>query len=187
MNTRSPFSFLHRLAAQMPRPPRAPQWLVKGTQQRLVLLLNHVLQQEPVAMQRLQRQSGRVARVQWRSLYMALQVTPAGLLDLAPEGAHADLQAWLTQESPLELARGALSGERPGIRIEGDVQLAADIQWLAEHLRWDLEDDVARLVGDVPAHAMASAVRRVLDALRGFAGGRRSFDDAGNALTERRL
>ncbi|QEA14063.1 SCP2 sterol-binding domain-containing protein [Comamonas flocculans] len=179
MNTRSPFSFLHRLAAQMPRPPRAPQWLVKGTQQRLVLLLNHVLQQEPVAMQRLQRQSGRVARVQWRSLYMALQVTPAGLLDLAPEGAHADLQVWLTQESPLELARGALAGERPEIRIEGDVQLAADIQWLAQNLRWDIEDDLARLLGDTTAHLLAGAAQRVLAALRGFVARARPHAGAG--------
>ncbi|QXL85459.1 hypothetical protein [Comamonas sp. NLF-1-9] len=168
MNTRSPFSFLHRLVAQLPRPPRAPQWLVKGTQHRLVLLLNHVLQQEPAAMQRLQRQGGRVARLHWRSLHMALQVTPAGLLDLAPEGARADLQAWFTQTAPLELARGALAGERPEIRIEGDVQLAADIQWLAQNLRWDIEEDLARLLGDTPAHLLAGGAQQVLAALRRF-------------------
>jgi ubiquinone biosynthesis protein UbiJ len=38
------------------------------------------------------RQAGRVARVQWRSLSMALLVTPAGLLDLAPLGATPDLR-----------------------------------------------------------------------------------------------
>jgi hypothetical protein len=33
------------------------------------------------------------------------------------------------------------------VRIDGDVQFAGDIQWLADNLRWDIEDDLARLVG----------------------------------------
>lgn len=186
----SPFSFLNGLLERLPSPlalPQPPQWLVHELQHRLVLLLNHVLQQEPQAMERLRPHAGRVALVQWRQFSLALAATPAGLLDLAPADARADLRVECTAASPLTLAQGALRGERPSIRIEGDVQLAADIQWLAEHLRWDLEEDLARLVGDVPAHAFAGAARRVLDALRGFVGGaRRSFDDAGNQLSERR-
>ena len=186
MPTQSPFSFLHALKQRLPTGPQPPQWLVHEVQQRVVLLLNHLLAQEPQAMERLLAHAGRVARVQWRAFSIALAATPAGLVDLASEGARADLRVELTEASPLALAQGALRGDKAAIRIEGDVQLAADIQWLAEHLRWDLEEDLARLVGDVPAHAVASTARRVIDALRGFVGKRRSFDDAGNALSERR-
>ena len=56
------------------------------------------------------------------------------------------------------------------MRIAGDVQLAADINWLVEHVRWDLEEDLSRLIGDAPAHAMGEAVRRMVQALRQFAG-----------------
>jgi len=172
MKPRSPFSWLHEWTQRLPGPPAAPDWLVQGVQDRLVLWVNHVLMQEPQAMQRLARQRGRVARVQWRGFFMALQVTPAGLLDLAPTGAVVDLRVELIQASPFGLAREALAGERPAIRIEGDVQLASDIQWLAEKLRWDVEEDLARMVGDEPAHAIASAARRVHVALRRFVGGR---------------
>ena len=40
---------------------------------------------------------------------------------------------------------------------------------LADHLRWDVEEDLARLLGDVPAHAVASAGRALAAALRQFA------------------
>ena len=43
-------------------------------------------------MDRLVRQKGRVARVQWRVYSLALVITPAGLFNLAPEAAVPDLQ-----------------------------------------------------------------------------------------------
>jgi ubiquinone biosynthesis protein UbiJ len=39
-------------------------------------------------------------------------------------------------------------------------------QWLADNLRWDIEEDLSRVLGDVPAHALAQAARRVLQGLR---------------------
>ena len=61
-----------------------------------------------------------------------------------------------------------MRGDKPTIRIQGDVQLAGEIQWLADHVRWDIEEDLARLVGDGPAHALASMARRVVQALASF-------------------
>ena len=173
MATQSPFSFLQgalgplveRLATNGPQPP---EWFVQEVQHRLVLLLNHVLQQEPEAMQRLVRQQGRVARVAWRQFHLALRVTPAGLFDLAPEGSVPDLQFEVTESSPFAIAQAALAGEKPAIRIAGDVQFAAELNWLADNLRWDAEEDLARLVGDAPAHAACQAARRAADALRAF-------------------
>jgi len=172
MATQSPFSFLGSVIERIVTGPQPPQWLVHEVQHRVVLLLNHVLMQESAAMQRLVAQRGRVARVQWRHFYMALQITPAGLFDIAPEGMTPDLRLEVTQASPLELAQTALRGERPAVRIDGDVQFAGDIQWLADNLRWDLEEDLARLLGDVPAHTLASVARGAVQALRGFVQGR---------------
>ncbi|NBO03125.1 MAG: hypothetical protein EBV16_02915, partial [Betaproteobacteria bacterium] len=49
------------------------------------------------------------------------------------------------------------------------VQLAAEVNWLIDHVRWDPEEDLARLIGDAPAHTLAQTARRVVDALRQFA------------------
>ena len=170
MATQSPFSFLEGLFERVAAGPQPPQWAVHEVQQRLVLFLNHVLMQEQEAMDRLVRQSGRVARVQWRIYSMALQITPAGLFNLAPEGAVPDLQLEVTETSPLALAQTALRGDKPAIRIEGDVQFAAEINWLVDHVRWDVEEDLARVIGDVPAHTLAQVARRAAQALRAFVG-----------------
>lgn len=169
--TQSPVSFLDDLFDRVGRVLQPPPWVVEELQRRLVLLLNHVLQQEPEAQARLKRQAGRLVEAHWRGFHMRLQATPAGLLDLGAPAVQPDLTLTLTEESPLALAQSALRGDQPPVRIAGDVQLAAEVQWLIDHVRWDLEEDLSRLVGDAPAHAMGQAVRGIADAVRRFAGG----------------
>ena len=172
MATQSPFSFLSGLAARGLAGPQLPAWMVSEIHQRLVLFLNHVLMQEPEAMERLLRQKGRVARMQWRQYSLALSITPAGLFNVAPEDAEPDLLLEIAEPSPLVLAQAALRGDKPAIRIKGDVQLAAEINWLADNVQWDAEEDLARLIGDVPAHTLGRVVRTAIQALRQFVGAR---------------
>lgn len=168
MATSSPFSFLDQLfdkASSVLKPPPA---VVREVQQRLVLLLNHVLMQEPEAMARLARQSQRSAQMQWREFTIDLMATPAGLLDLAPPGLRADLLLTVEESSPLSLIGKTIAGEKPGVRIEGDVQLAAEVNWLVDHVRWDIEEDLSRVMGDVAAHRLASIGREGAKALKLF-------------------
>ena len=164
MNNTPPFSFLQSIASRL----QPPAWVVDETQQRLVIFLNHVLMQEKAAQERLLRQKGRVVHVQWGVFAIDLIVTPAGLADRAPAYAKPDLVLTVATESPLAVMQAALAGRRPAVKIEGDVQLAAELGWLAENLRWDAEEDLSRLIGDAPAHTLASVGRRVGAALKGF-------------------
>jgi len=168
----SPFSFLDDLFNRVGDRLQPPPWAIHEIQHRAVLFLNHVLQQEPEAQQRLVRQQGRVVQFDWRFIKMTLIATPAGLLDLAPEGAASELSLTVTEQSPLGLARAAFRGDKPPVRIEGDVQLAAEVNWLVDHVRWDVEEDLARAIGDVPAHTIATGARRMIEALRRFVGER---------------
>ncbi len=170
MATSSPFSFLGDLLGRVGGSLQPPAWAVQEFHQRLVLLLNHVLMQEAEAMERLGRHQGRTVRLQWRQFSLHLQATPAGLVDLATPGTVPDLTLTVAEESLAALAQTALRGDKPGIRIEGDVQLAADVSWLTEHVRWDLEDDLSRLVGDAPAHAIGQVARTISDGLKKFVG-----------------
>lgn len=166
----SPASFLDQLFDRVGQALQPPPWMVEEMQRRLVLLLNHVLQQEPEAQSRLKRQTGRLVEAHWRQFSVRLVATPAGLLDLGPATQMPDLTLTLTEASPFSLAQAALRGEKPPVRIAGDVQLAAEVQWLVDHVRWDLEEDLARVFGDAPAHAMGSVMRRMADAIRQFTG-----------------
>lgn len=170
MATQSPDSFVQSLLGKLGEALQPPAWVVEELQRRLVLALNHVLQQEPEAQARLRRQAGRLVEAHWRMFSVRLQATPAGLLDLGPATAAPDLTLTLAEESPWALAQAALRGDKPAVRIAGDVQLAAEVQWLVDHVRWDLEEDLARVVGDAPAHAVGQAARRMAQALRQFVG-----------------
>ena len=169
MATQSPFSLVAEAIGKLGDHLKAPPWLADELQHRMVLFINHVLMQEPEAQARLLRQKGRVVRVQWRDFGLQLAATPAGLCELAP-AATPDLLLTVTDDSPLDLARNALRGERPGVRIEGDVQFAAEVNWLVDHVRWDAEEDLSRLVGDAPAHALAGMGRAMAQALHRFVG-----------------
>ena len=170
MAIQSPFSMLEGLLQNFSLPFTPPAWAIDEAHRRIVLLLNHVLMQEPQAMERLTRQKGNVVRMQWRSMIFMVVVTPAGLLDVAAPDAQADLILVITEESPLAIAQRLMAGNKPGVRIEGDVQLAADVSWLIDHVRWDLEEDMARLMGDAPAHGLMKAARAMADAVKQFAG-----------------
>ena len=164
MNTTSPFSFLQSIATRF----QPPSWVVEEGQQRLVLFLNHVLMQEKEAQDRLARKKGSVLHVRWGLFAMDVVITPAGLLDRAPAAAKPDLLIAIAADSPVVLLQSALAGKSPPVKIEGDVQLAAELGWLAENLRWDVEEDLSRVVGDIPAHALADAGRRLVAGLKQF-------------------
>jgi len=169
MTTQTPFSFLESFVEKLPFPKLAPPaWAVNEAQRRIVLLLNHVLMQESEATARLVRQKDRIMLVQWRTFYFKLIATPAGLLDLAAPEAKPDLVLTLTDESPLALAQAVLKGGKPAVRVEGDVQLAAEVNWLTEHVRWDMEEDLARIIGDVPAHTLSQMAQAMSTNLREF-------------------
>jgi ubiquinone biosynthesis accessory factor UbiJ len=115
------------------------------------------------------------SRGSWRFL-----ITPAGLLEwqapvspaagpaVAPTGAEPKpgLTLSLTLDDPLTLARRALRGERPDVKIEGDAALAETAAWLMKNLRWDVQDDVARWMGNTPAEMIRVAGAQLRDALQ---------------------
>jgi ubiquinone biosynthesis accessory factor UbiJ len=153
---------------------------------RLTLFINHVLQAEPVAMQRLQAHVGRHVQLElsgWPSVLPAMApirfcITPAGLLEQGNNEATAvmDLRVSVDASNPARAALQALGGRRPHVDVSGDAAFAADLNWLFDNLRWDVADDLARVVGPVPAReivrlsqGVASGLQRALHAASGFA------------------
>jgi ubiquinone biosynthesis protein UbiJ len=145
--------------------PQPPDWLIGEVHNRIVLLLNHVLQQDPEAMQRLSRQSGRVVKFALQPASILLTASPVGLLvvhsPLVETLPKVDLLLEITDTDMLELGQKLLQGAKPNVRIEGDIQLAAEVQWLTQNVAWDLEDDLAKLMGDVPAHHAMNTLKLV--------------------------
>lgn len=148
---------------------RPPEWLIEGGQAKIILFLNHVLKQEQLARERLRRQAGKTVELRWNRFNFLIAFTPAGLLErLQPVDAQADLVVCINEGSALTLLTQLSKGERPSIRIEGDVQLAAEVNWQLDHVRWDLEADLASICGDEVARMLTQMGTDISQAVRTF-------------------
>ena len=153
--------------------PQLPPALAFGLQDRLVLLINHVLSREPAAMERLRPLAGQslcvtlLGQPAWAPQLppLALGVSPAGLFERLDEPGVAPLRIEIDGSQPLQSALAAFKGERRGITVSGDVAMASAVNWLFENLRWDLGDELARLVGPAPAHMLEQAAQGLRAAL----------------------
>ncbi len=144
--------------------------------QRAVLLVNHLLSAESAARERLERHAGRRievrlagARAAWLPPPFVVEVSRAGLFDadVQPSAANPDLRVTIDVADPIATASGLLAGRREQIAVEGDAALAADIDWLIEHLRWEVADDLEPLVGPAAARVLAQAGSGVAAVARG--------------------
>jgi ubiquinone biosynthesis accessory factor UbiJ len=152
------------------------QWVLPAAQARLLLLVNHVIAREPAALQRLKAHAGRRLQVAlvdqpgWLPALppMRVTVTPAGLFDgdADPASDEPDLTLRLSMPTPAQLLATLSGGPLPEVRIEGAAAVAADMQWLADNLRWDIEADLAQAVGAMPARLAMSVGRAARQALR---------------------
>ena len=148
--------------------------------ERATLLVNHVLSSEPVATDKLRAHAGRCIQLQFKGWPAGLpalpptafRITPAGLLEWCGSEMlpAVDLQVDIDASNPALAMAQALTGERPRVDVSGDAAFAGDVDWLFENLRWDVQDDLERLVGPGPARELARLGRGVASGVRLAAG-----------------
>ena len=114
--------------------------------------INHVLKSAPLAMERLSRHAGRTAAFHVGPMTLAFTVQTTGEVTSAVSGATRDLDVRI---SPFLLPRLALNDEAAyrEIEMQGDMELANEISFIARNLTWDVEEDLSRVIGDIPAVA----------------------------------
>jgi ubiquinone biosynthesis protein UbiJ len=111
---------------------------------------NHLLRGQPWLRQRLQPFAGRVAMLEVFPVELLMAVTAEGELEPAGSGAAADVVVRV----PLAAALGFASGDeraRAQIGLSGDPAFAAVLGGVLRELRWDVEEDLSRVVGDIAA------------------------------------
>ena len=57
----------------------------------------------------------------------------------------------ITQEAIWTFLKEGKSGAMKFVKISGDIDFAADLNRLAADLKWEVEEDLSKLVGDAPA------------------------------------
>jgi ubiquinone biosynthesis protein UbiJ len=106
---------------------------------------NHVLDGAAWARERLAPFAGRIVEVRAPLLpTLQLAITPQGRLEPGSGAAAATVLL-------------------PWRQISGEPELVAVLEELSRTLRWDFEEDLSRVVGDVAAHRAADTARAVRD------------------------
>ena len=68
----------------------------------------------------------------------------------------------MTLTATLPVAMRALRGDEEAwnaVTVDGDTVFAQEIGYLVRHLKWDVEEDLSHVFGDVAAHRMAEGGR----------------------------
>jgi ubiquinone biosynthesis protein UbiJ len=125
-----------------------------------IFALNHLLSAEAWARDKLKPFAGQCVGFRAPPLpALHLDILDTGLLADAAQDAAPNLVVTIGPGALPALLRGedALMRE---IGIEGNAELASTVQYLFRHLRWDVEEDLSKVVGDVLAHRMVEQGRR---------------------------
>jgi ubiquinone biosynthesis protein UbiJ len=124
--------------------------------------VNHLLDGEAWARARLQPFGGRIIQLACGPVSMRLAITPEGKLQAAGAESEAAVALTLPSDAPLRALNGrnALMADA---RIEGTADLAECLGFLARHLDWDIEDDLAPLVGDIAARRLVQGGKAFID------------------------
>ncbi|CAB3810362.1 MULTISPECIES: ubiquinone biosynthesis accessory factor UbiJ [Paraburkholderia] len=125
--------------------------------------VNHLLARESWARERLAPYAGKIARLSCPPVVLTLLVQPDGYLGAVGETEthQFDVTVSVPSDALPAFVQGGQAAVMKHVKIEGDAEFATVIAKLAEHLRWEPEEDLAKLIGDGPAWRVASVVRTV--------------------------
>ncbi|MEA3130267.1 MAG: ubiquinone biosynthesis accessory factor UbiJ [Paraburkholderia sp.] len=146
--------------------------------------VNHLLARESWARERLAPYAGKTASLSCPPVVLMLLVQPDGHLSAveATEAQQFDVTISVPSEALPAFVQGGQAAVMKHVKIDGDAEFATVIAKLAEHLRWEPEEDLARLIGDGPAWRVASLVRTVGEHARRT--GRNLLDTAAEYLLD---
>jgi ubiquinone biosynthesis accessory factor UbiJ len=121
---------------------------------------HHLLEQADWARSRLAAHSGKRVRVELPMGPLSVEIAEDGQVLQVELDETPDLVISLTPLATLQWFTDRQAVWREA-RVEGDAELAAAISDVASNLRWDFEEDLSHVVGDVAAQRVGQVVRQM--------------------------
>jgi ubiquinone biosynthesis accessory factor UbiJ len=120
----------------------------------LAAALNHLLEPASWARERLTPHAGKTVCFDVSPLSFSLEILPSGEVSACKGAATTTFEL-----TPALAMRMAATGETAWreVKTRGDLALARDVLFIAQNLRWDAEEDLSRVLGDIVAHRLANA------------------------------
>jgi ubiquinone biosynthesis protein UbiJ len=120
----------------------------------LVPLLNHLLEHEAWARQRLIPFQAQTACIEGAPVPLTLTVDERGTFRPGKPEETVAVTISLPSDTPFKLLSDP-SGIFGAARITGAASFAEALAFVFRNLRWDYEADLAGIIGDIPAHRIA--------------------------------
>ena len=123
--------------------------------------INHLLAQEPWARDKLAAHAGKIACLDSGLLAVKLEVAPDGMLSAAAdETPNVTIRVKLAD---LPLIMQDRERAFSYVKVEGDADFANTISQLSQTLRWEVEEDLRKWVGDVAAARIVAGAKAVVE------------------------
>lgn len=137
-----------------------------GAIQRVVIRgLNHLVQGESWAQERLQQRAGANLMVEAGRFKLSLTIDEKGLFRQCDTRSAPDVTLTLPADSILNVVadREKLFAS---VKLDGSADIAETLAFVFRNLRWDAEGDLAEVIGDIPAHRLAQVGKGALSGLQ---------------------
>ncbi len=99
---------------------------------------------------------------------MVFDVTPEGLLIASTSDVEPAVLIDLPASTPFLALQGHAAIMRAA-RISGSAEFAQTLGYVLQHLRWDVEEDLSHVLGDVISHRLVAGAHLFLASQKKFA------------------
>lgn len=121
----------------------------------LTRLLNHLITQNQWARGELLPFSGKTVQFNMLPASASLMILEDGGLAMAGGTLNADASIHLSPSLALRLLAKD-SDAMSQVRIEGDTELAKTLAKVLQNIKWDYEEDLSKVVGDISANKVSA-------------------------------
>ena len=128
-------------------------------------ILQHIINQNNWSREHLIPFAGKVLQFDFVLIKPSLIILEDGSLSFAGETIGADAVIHLPPSLTLRLLAND-DAAKMQIKIDGDTHLATQVSKVLQKLRWDIEDDMSQLVGDIAASKISKSSHKVLQTVK---------------------
>ncbi|MDD2934082.1 MAG: SCP2 sterol-binding domain-containing protein [Methylotenera sp.] len=128
-------------------------------------LLQHLIAQNSWANDLLQPFAGKSVQLNIALVNTSLVILENGNLAIAGDTNIPDATITIAPSLLLRLIAKDEAAKLQ-IKIEGDTHLATELAKVFSNMRWDYEDDLSKIVGDVPAYKLGELRRQAVNTVK---------------------
>jgi ubiquinone biosynthesis protein UbiJ len=123
------------------------------------IILDHLLSQNDWMQSKLVDHKNKIIIIKISDLKLILKVDENGLLHSLNEAEKFDCIIKLTVNSFISQL---INNNNNNISIEGDLELANQVAQVLKKIEWDIEEDLSKYIGDIPAIKTTKILKKVV-------------------------